>query len=125
MSMTIASMSDLQTTKLAVEEFKVSYPDLFDRFVHLINLTRQLQFKFHYMGCLLLNASPDKYSPKCIDQFVVDLYKKELNDLKEARGFSALKQLLADNFQEIGYANICKLALGETPKSLVGASIVK
>ncbi|MGG3572456.1 hypothetical protein ABES25_00720 [Bacillus gobiensis] len=123
--MTIASMSDLQTTKLAVEEFKTAYPDLFDRFVHLIHLTRQLQFKFHYMGCLLLNVNPDKYSPKCIDEFVIDLYKKELSGLKNARGFSVLKQLLAENYQEIGYANICKLALGEAPKSLIGASVVK
>jgi hypothetical protein len=123
--MTIASINDLETTKLDIEQLKGTYPELYERFVHLIHLTRQLQFKFHYMGSLLLDKKSDKYSPNCKDEFVINLYKKEINALKEVLGFSVLKQLLSNNSQEIGYANICRLALGEAPRTLVGASIVQ
>ncbi|RUQ28472.1 hypothetical protein ELQ35_12480 [Peribacillus cavernae] len=111
-------------SKLALENLKKSYPNLFEKLLEVVNLTRALQFKYQYMGCLIMNEDPSYYAPNFVQGSVLRLYKKEVQKLKEDLDCDVLKQTFID-FRETGYAKISLLVLGMTPESLTGASIIQ
>jgi hypothetical protein len=121
---TLSSQDELKATKDALDSLKASYPDLFEKLVDVINLTRALQFKYHYMGCLITGEDPGNHAPNFVQGSVLRLYKKEMQKLKDNLDFHVVKNTFTE-FRNISYAKICLLALGETPESLTGASIVK
>ncbi|PLT33427.1 hypothetical protein [Bacillus sp. V5-8f] len=121
---TITSHDELKETKQAIDNLKNSYPGLFEKLVDVVNLTRALQFKYQYMGCLIMDEDPSHCAPNFVQGSVLRLYKKEVQKLKEDMDASVLKETL-NNFRETGYANISLLILGMTPESLVGASIIQ
>ncbi|WP_445489172.1 hypothetical protein [Niallia sp. 03133] len=120
----ISSFSDLMNAKSEIDEFKMTKPTVYKKFVNVINLTRQLQFKFQYMGCLLMDEEPNDSCPNVKDDYVLALYQKEIEKLKVENTFSDLKRLLAD-YKKIGYANLSALVMGKNPKVLVGPSVVR
>lgn len=121
---TLSSHDELKATKEALENLKKSYPDLFEKLVDVVNLTRALQFKYQYMGCLIMDEDPSYYAPNFVQGSVLRLYKKEVQKLKEDRDSHILKQTFTE-FKETGYSNISLLVLGLTPESLVGATIIQ
>lgn len=121
---TVSSINELNAAKEALEKLKEEYPALFEKFIEMINLTRALEFKYHYMGCLLMNEDPSECSPNFVYGSVLRLYKRELNQLKEDPNIEVLKQMFFE-FKGIGYANLCLLGLDKNPESLVGPSIIK
>jgi hypothetical protein len=121
---TLSSHDQLRATKGALENFQNSFPGLFEKLVDVVSLTRALQFKYQYMGCLLMDEDAGYHAPNFVQRSVLRLYKRELQSLKDDQNFKALKQILSDN-KEIGYAKISQLVLGTAPESLLGASIIK
>lgn len=121
---TLSSHDELKETKEALDTLKKSYPDLFEKLVDVVNLTRALQFKYQYMGCLIMDEDPSYYAPNFVQGSVLRLYKKEVQKLKEDLDCHVLKQTFND-FRETGYAKISQLILGTTPESLTGASIIQ
>lgn len=110
--------------KSAIEELKATKPTLYKRFVHIIHLTRQMQFKFQYMGCLIMDEDPSKFRPKFLDDYVLIVYQNEIEKLKADNQVLELKQLLAV-YKMVGYAKLCELVMGKNPEVLVGPAIVR
>lgn len=121
---TLSSLDELKQAKKAIEQLKHTYPDLFDKVVHVTGLTRALQLKYQYMGCLIMEEDSTDCLPNIPYSSVLRLYKKEVQTLKNDEHIDALKQLFI-SFKETGYAKISLLALGRSPESLVGASSIK
>jgi hypothetical protein len=121
---TLSSLDKLNATTEALEKLKKDYPNLFEKLLDMVNLTRAFQFKYHYMGCLILDEDPGQYAPNFVYGSVLNLYKKELQKLKDDLNFQVLKQTFAD-FRSIGYAKISQLVLGMTPESLTGTSGIR
>ena len=47
---TLSSVDELQTAETELEKIKNSYPELFNKLLHVVGLTRAFQFKYQYMG---------------------------------------------------------------------------
>lgn len=121
---TLTSIDELKDTNEALGKLKNDYPALFEKLLDMIKLTHAFQFKYHYMGCLLMDEDPDKYAPNSAYASVLRLYKKEVQKVKDDHDFMMLKQFLS-TFKNTGYAKISLLTLGMTPESLVGASAIR
>ncbi|MDQ0219742.1 hypothetical protein [Peribacillus cavernae] len=121
---TLSSQDDLKAAKEALEAVKNSYPALFEKLVDVINLTRALQFKYQYLGCLITDEDPGNNAPCFVHGSVLRLYKKEFQSLKDDSDSAVLKQAFIE-FKHISYAKVSLLAIGMTPESLLGASTIK
>ena len=108
----------------ALENFKIEYPILFKKLLHIVNLTRAFQFKYQYMGCLIMDQDPANYSPNFVHGSVLRLYINELHILKDDQDSQVLIHTFA-GIRNVGYAKISHLVLGSTPDSLVGSSSIK
>ena len=117
-------LNELVTTKKAIEKLNETKPTLFRKFMNIIQLTRQLQFGYQFMGTLLMDEDPSGYYPSFKDDYVLSVYKREIENLKKDTRFQDLQQLLA-SYKKISYSNICKLALGINPKVLVGPTLIR
>src|SRR5699024_12813746 len=69
-----SSFSELMQAKNAIEELKMEKPDVYKKFAHIIHLTYQLQFKFQYMGSLIMDEDSTKHCPKVQDDYVLNVY---------------------------------------------------
>jgi hypothetical protein len=121
---TLSSIDELRATKDALEKLKKDYPNLFEKLLDMVNLTRAFQFKYNYMGCLFMDEDPGQYTPNFVYGSVLRLYKKELQKLKDHHESQVLKQTFSE-FRNTGYAKISLLVLGMSPESLVGASSIR
>lgn len=124
MIITLSNIDELQATKVAIEEIKQKYPALFEKLLDTINLTRALQFKYQFMGCLIMDQDPDEYKPNLVYSSVLRLYKNELQKIKDDQDFPFLKNTI-EKFSSIGYPKICQLVLGMKPESIVGTSSIR
>ncbi|MGC4378378.1 hypothetical protein WD019_15855 [Fictibacillus sp. Mic-4] len=118
-----SSYDELKNAQLAIEKLNATKPSIHKKFLNVIRLTRQLQFGYQFMGSLLMDEEPGKFQPRCQDDYVLSIYRQEIEKLKTDERFSELKQLL-DSYKQISYANISKLALGEEPAALVGPTVI-
>jgi hypothetical protein len=121
---TFTSLHELETINKGLENLKKDYPDLFAKFLDAVNLTRALQFKYHYLAALLLNEDPGHDKPNYVYGSVLRIYKREVQKLKEHHDFHVLEQFFSQN-KNMDCTKICLLALGMTPDSLVGTSFFK
>ncbi|WP_050181788.1 hypothetical protein [Domibacillus robiginosus] len=121
---TLRSIDELKEAKKALADLQDSYPILCEKFVHVAGLTRSLQLKYQYMGCLIMDENSDDCLPNIPYSSVLRLYKREVKMLKNDEHIGALKELF-QSFKETGYAKISLLALGRSPESLIGASSIK
>lgn len=119
-----STFSDLVNAKSAIDELKSTKPALYKKFVNVIYLTRQLQFKFQYMGSLIMDEMPDNCRPMLQVDYVLEVYQQEVEELKKDDNVIDLKQMLA-SYKQIGYANISKLVLGKNPSVLVGPRVTR
>lgn len=119
----LCSHSELKEAKKALESLEQSQPALYEKWVHVINLTRAFQFQYQYMGCLIMDEDCRRYSPEFVQGSVIRLYKKEVAKLTEDDNIEALRQTIS-KFQNAGYAKISLLALGRSTESLVGTSSI-
>jgi hypothetical protein len=118
---TLCSYNELKASNEALVKLKQDFPKLFNQLVHVVHLTRALQFKYQFMGCLIMDENTDTYSPSFAYSSVLSLYKKELQKLLEDINSQVIKDFFA-NYKKIGYVNISQLVLGKSPESLVGSS---
>lgn len=118
------SYNELKNAQLAIENFNAAKPSIYQKFINIINLTRQFQFGYQYMGSLLMDEDPGKFQPQAQDGYVLSVYQGEIEKLKSDNKFQELKQLLI-RYKQISYANISRLALGENPKALVGPTVIR
>ncbi|USK70861.1 hypothetical protein [Peribacillus asahii] len=121
---TLSSVDELQTTEEALEKIKDSYPELFKKLLHVVGLTRAFQFKYQYMGCLIMDEDASEFTPEFVMPSVISLYKEEVQKLKDDQNIHILQKTFAD-YETIGYAKISMLVLGQSPESLLGASYIK
>lgn len=121
---TLSSINELNDTKVALEKLKKDYPDLFQKLLDMVFLTRAFQFKYNYLGCLIMNEDPGANTPKFANGSVLKVYKRELQKLKDDLDFPVLKQTFSE-YKSTGYSKISQLVLGTAPESLVGATIIK
>ncbi|WP_378936168.1 hypothetical protein [Metabacillus herbersteinensis] len=121
---TLSSLDKLNAISVTLEKLKKDYPNLVEKLFDMVNLTRAFQFKYQYMGCLIMDEDPCQCAPNFVSRSVLRLYKKELQKLKDDLDFQVLKQTFAE-FRSTGYANISQLVLGMTPESLVGTSSIR
>ncbi|MDQ6595626.1 MULTISPECIES: hypothetical protein [Bacillus] len=121
---TLSSLDELTEAKEVLATLKKEYPGLFEKFQDMINLTRAFQFKYHYMGCLIMGEDPGEHTPKFVYGSVLRLYKRELQKLVTDADIEVLKQMFTD-FKSIGYSKISQLILGHEPESLVGSSSIQ
>lgn len=118
-----SSYHELKNAQAAIENLKETTPPIYRKFLNIIHLTRQLQYGYQYMGSLLMDEDPDQFQPNFQDDYVMSIYRQEIEKLKADKRFPELKQLLL-SYKHISYANISKLALGEKPAALVGPAVV-
>lgn len=121
---TLSSVDELQATEEALEKIKYSYPELFKKLLHVVALTRAFQFKYQYMGTLIMDENPNEYTPEFVMPSVITLYKVEVQKLKDDPNIEVLRQTFSQN-ENIGFAKISMLVLGKSPESLLGASYIK
>lgn len=118
-----SSYEELVQAKRAIAKFKATKPEVYQQFLRIIHLTRQLQFNFQYMGCIIMDEDPSKFRPKVHDEYILKVYEEEINKLKRDQKVKDLKQLL-DAYKQIGYGKLTGLILGKQPLSLVGPAVV-
>ncbi len=119
---TISSSQDLRKAQADIEQFKRDYPKTAARLLHLVNLTRQLQFKYDYLCGLLLghSAYAGRFVPQFVQRSIIDLYKSEIKKIySDLPGLKALIHLM-NRHEEIGYENFCLLVRGKTPEDIKG-----
>ncbi|MBM7649624.1 hypothetical protein JOC78_002598 [Bacillus ectoiniformans] len=121
---TLTSQDELKAAKDALEQLKQDHPTIFNKFVHVINLTRALQFKYQYLGSLLMDEPTNDGSPAFVKPSVIQLYKQEVSQVKEDPDAEKVKQIFT-NFRSAGYAKLSLLALGTSPESLSGGSVIR
>jgi hypothetical protein len=121
---TLSSIANLQEASQTLEKIKKDAPLLYEKLLHGVHLTRALQFKYHYLGCTLLDVECKEETPTYVSPSVLSMYKRELSKLKIDPQFYLVKQLFS-NYESIGYAKICLLILDRTPNSLVGPTSIK
>lgn len=121
---TISSSEQLVKAKKALDSSKSAHPLTFEKLIHIINLTRTLQFKYHYMGSLLMNEDSSQYYPSLVPASVLDLYQQEIQKFKDMPDSEEVLKLFA-TYQSIGYAKLSLLVLGKSPESLLGALVIK
>ncbi|AOH53414.1 hypothetical protein ACQKGI_18750 [Peribacillus muralis] len=121
---TLSSFDELRATQAALMKIKYSYPELFNRLFHIVALTRALQFKYHFMGTILMDENHDEYTPEFVIPSVSNLYIEEVQKLKNDPDFQILLQIFSQS-KNIGFAKISMLVLGKSPESLLGASTIK
>ncbi|RFU69978.1 hypothetical protein D0469_08380 [Peribacillus saganii] len=121
---TLSSIDELNSTKEAFEKLKKDYPSLFEKLLDIVNLTRAFQFKYYYMGCLIMDEDPGQYAPNFVYGSVLRLYKKEVQKLKDDQDYEVLKQTFSD-FRNAGYAKISLLVLGMKPESFVDTTCIR
>lgn len=121
---TISSHDELKTTEKSVKQLKRDFPQLFDKLLHVVNLTRAFQFKFQYMGCLIMDEEVHNCTPNFVYGSVLRLYKKEVQKLVNDIDSQVIKDLFVAN-KNVGYAKISLLLLGHTTESLVGSSSIQ
>lgn len=117
--LTTSSFNDLLYAKKAFDELEETEPGIYQMFINIIQLTRQLQFRSQYMGALIMDEEPGKYRPEVNNDYVLEVYQQEVERLKKDHHAADLKQLLTA-YKQIGYANISRLVLGKSPSFLVG-----
>jgi hypothetical protein len=121
---TLSSVDELQTAEFELENIKDVYPELFNKLLHVIGLTRTFQFQYQYMGCLLMDEDASEFAPEFIMPSVINLYKTEIQKLKADSNIHVLQRAFS-NYESIGYAKLSMLALGKSPESLIGGSYIK
>ncbi|MBP2078346.1 hypothetical protein [Oceanobacillus polygoni] len=117
------NLNELVSAKEAIDELGHTKPELFQRFINVIQLTRQLQFNYQYLGCLIMDENPDKCTPTIRNTYVFSVFEQEIDKLKADTKIIELQDFLA-SYKQIGYANLCKLVIGENPRFLVGPQVV-
>lgn len=123
--MLIASSYDqLKNVQTAIESLHEIKPSIYSKFLNVIKLTRQMQFGYQYMGSLVMDEDPSDFVPNSQNDYVLSVYKREIEELKADNKFPDLKELL-NTYKHVSYQNISKLALGENPKALVGPMLVR
>ncbi|MGE6379255.1 hypothetical protein [Peribacillus muralis] len=121
---TLSSFDELRATQAALMKIKYSYPELFNRLFHIVALTRALQFKYHFMGNILMDENHNEFTPEFVTPSVSNLYIEEVQKLKNAPDFQILLQVFSQS-KNLGFAKISMLVLGKSPESLLGASTIK
>jgi hypothetical protein len=121
---TLSSIENLQEASQTLERIKEDAPALHAKLLHAVHLTRALQFKYHYLGCSLLELECKEATPTYVSTSVLNMFKRELSALKKDPQFFLVKQLFS-NYERIGYAKICLLILDRTPNSLIGPTSIK
>ncbi|WP_110926475.1 hypothetical protein [Bacillus massiliglaciei] len=120
----LSSMNELKETEERVVSLKDSYPELFKKLLHVVGLTRAFQFKYQYMGSLIMGDAANPHTPEFVMPSILSLYVREVEQLKCDPDITVLQQLFTE-CENIGYAKICMLVLGNTPESLLGTSYIK
>jgi hypothetical protein len=123
--LTLSNINELYEAKIAIKNMKKEYPALFEKLLDIINLTRALQFKYYYMGSLIMDKDPDEYKPNFVNGSVLRIYKKELQKLKDDQDFQVLRQIFSDFSSSTDYSKICLLVRGMAPESLIGSSNIR
>ncbi|PLS02222.1 hypothetical protein [Neobacillus cucumis] len=118
-----ANYEDLIDAKMAIEHLSETKPSIYHMFLNIIELTRKLNFGYQYMGALLMDEDPSEFKPVGQDDYVLSVYQEEIEKLKKDEKFSELKQLLKE-YEQVSYANISKLALGNPPRELAGPTVI-
>ncbi|MET3697915.1 hypothetical protein SAMN05877753_104207 [Bacillus oleivorans] len=121
---TLCSHEDLIATQDALKHVEKSYPALFEQLLHIVNLTRSLQLRYQFMGCLLMDEDPGKNKPSYLHHSVLELYKREIQKLKDNPDFPVIKKTFK-SFKKVGYAKISLLLQGAKPETLTGLSVIK
>lgn len=117
-------LNELLNIQQEIEKLNQTKPTLFQKFINVIQLTRQLQYGYQFMGALLMDEDPSNFYPVSQDDYVLSVYEHEIEKLKTDSRFQELKQLLT-KYRELSYVNISKLALGTNPKLLVGPTLIR
>ncbi|MCM3759914.1 hypothetical protein M3212_03825 [Alkalihalobacillus oceani] len=118
--LTVSSYQEVHTAKEAIERFRQAKPGLFQKFLNVIHLTRQLQYGYQYMGALIMEENAaEQFQPQAQADYVLAVYKREIEQLKADSKIQELKQFLAAN-RQVSYAHLSKLALGIEPEGLIG-----
>lgn len=121
---TLSNVDELQASEAALEKIKYSYPELFNKLLHVVALTRALQFKYQFMGTLIMDENPNEYTPEFVMPSIIELYIEEVQKLKDDPNIQLLLQTFSQS-KNIGYAKISMLVLGKSTESLLGASCIK
>ncbi|YCI77750.1 hypothetical protein M1D47_03655 [Bacillus sp. R1-10] len=121
---TLSNVDELQASEAALEKIKYSYLELFNKLLHVVALTRALQFKYQFMGTLIMDENPNEYTPEFVMPSIIELYIEEVQKLKDDPNIQVLLQTFSQS-KNIGYAKISMLVLGKSPESLLGASCIK
>lgn len=119
-----SSYNELKNALTAIENLNTKKPSIYQKFIRIIKLTRQFQYGYQYMGSLLMDEDTSEFHPKSQDEYVLSVYHGEIEKMKSDDKFSDLK-LLLKAYKQVSYANISKLALGESPGALVGPTVVR
>lgn len=121
---TLSSVDELQTAEIELENVKNSYPELFKKLLHVVGLTRAFQFKYQYMGSLIMDEDTNEFTPEFVMPSVISLYEAEIQKLKDDSSIHILRRTFT-NYESMGYAKLSMLVLGQSPESLTGASYIK
>lgn len=120
---TLCSQNELKSAQCALNKLEQSYPELFEKLIHVINLTRTMQLKYQYMGCLIMNEDPENAKPQFVIGSVIRLYKKEMQRLTSDKDIEEVRKVFTE-YKQTGYSRLSQLALGKTPESLIGSSAI-
>lgn len=119
-----ANVHELQDVQTAIDHLQKEQPTQYQQFRNIVELARQLQYSFQYLGCLLMDEDPSRFQPRTEDSYVHSIFQREINAVKKDHSFDEVEQLLA-RYKDISYDHICKLVLGRELEMLVGPVVIK
>ncbi len=73
-----ATIHELQNVRHAIENLKENEPVQYQQFKNIISLTRQLQYSFQYLGCLVMDDDPSEFEQHVQNGYVLSIYKSEI-----------------------------------------------
>lgn len=120
----LAGLNDFYRAKEDLEALKQEHPALYDHWLHVVSLTRQLQIKYGYLGSLLMEEECLECKPEFVRESVLSLYQEEVGKLKAHPEIYHVKEIIEKN-RNIGDSKLFLLMLGAKPELLQGSTIIK
>ncbi|SDI09021.1 hypothetical protein SAMN05192534_12110 [Alteribacillus persepolensis] len=121
---TSPSYQELLEVKKAIDELNNTNPAIHQKFLNVIQLTRQMQYGYQFLGCFMMDEEAGDFHPVAQDEYVLSVFHEQVENVKTDRDFHHLQRMLNEN-KQVSYANICKIALGTNPTSLVGPTLIR
>jgi hypothetical protein len=121
----IAPLNELQIVYSTIQSMRRTYPKFYMEWLTILYKAERYKIPFGYLCQRVMDVEiQERYTNKIRNQSDLARIHHELFRMKTEHyeGYCHLSDFLKKNYF-VGYNNICKMMLGETPEKLKGANM--